>query len=229
MTQAEETITVIISNAERLLNDAIILKDAGSYRTSMALSILALEEVGKACLVKWKADGYISRDIIKDIRSGHVSKQRILGVYHWAKAIKDVVDNQKNKKLSQGQLEKLARKKSHKASIYTIHRAETGLYDGMKQMGFYTDIDDDLTVLDLQRDFKASDANFHISEAKEALGIIEASPIMHQVMADLYEGGEVHQFSKKRPNIFRDFLRDESRLLKSKRTGLASKDKDVGK
>lgn len=216
MTKIHESIAVIVGNAERLMNDAIILRDAESYRSSIALAILAMEEVGKACLIKWKADGYISRDIMKDIRSGHVSKQRILGVYYWAKSIKEVVDNQRNQNLGQARLEKLARKKSHKASIYVIHRAETGLYDGIKQMGFYTDIDDDLSVMDLGRDFKKSDADFHISEAKEALGIMKAPSIMHQVMADLYEGGEVHQFNKKRPAIFRDFVRDESRLLKSK-------------
>lgn len=181
----------------------------------MSLAILSMEEAGKACLIKWKADGYIKRDIMKDIRSGHVAKQRILGVFRWAKAIKDVVDGQKNRNLRQSRLEKLAQKRVHKKSMMTIHRAETGTYDGIKQTGFYTDIDDDLSVMMPYDSFSKADADFHIAEAFGALKIIESPAVMHSVMADLYESGEVHNFTKKRPAIFRDLIRDEARKARN--------------
>ena len=214
MTSQHISVETIMLNSRRLLDDAVILRDAQSYRTAISLAILSMEETGKACLVKWKFDGHIKRDITKDIRSGHVSKQRIFGVYHWAKAIREVVSSQKNPRLRQSRLEKMARKKAQIASIPIIHRAETGLYDGIKQLGFYIDIDDDLSVMQPFDIFNKANADFHISEARTAMTIIDAADIMHSVMADLYEGGEIHTFHKKRPAIFRELIQHESRKQK---------------
>src|ERR1700722_19990855 len=43
----------VISNAKRLLRDAVLLKDHERYASAYALAILGLEEIGKVILKRW--------------------------------------------------------------------------------------------------------------------------------------------------------------------------------
>jgi AbiV family abortive infection protein len=81
------TLTAVLENAERLLRDADILAAAGSYRTAVSLAVLSLEESGKACLIRWKTDGHLKRDISREICGGHIDKHQIFGAYKMVKAI----------------------------------------------------------------------------------------------------------------------------------------------
>jgi AbiV family abortive infection protein len=77
----------ILDNAERLLKDADLLAAAGSYRTAISLAVLSLEESGKACVIRWKAEGRIKRDITREVRRGHLDKHQIFGAYRMVKAV----------------------------------------------------------------------------------------------------------------------------------------------
>ena len=56
----------IVLNAQRLMLDAKLLAAHGSFQSAVSLAILSLEESGKACIVRWKRSGLITRDISKD-------------------------------------------------------------------------------------------------------------------------------------------------------------------
>src|SRR3981081_1143610 len=83
----DEVVLAIMDNAHRLLMDAKILEIRGRYQSAVSLAIVSLEESGKAGLVLWKREGLIPRDIFKDISTGHIFKQRILGTYFFTKAV----------------------------------------------------------------------------------------------------------------------------------------------
>ena len=44
---------MVISNAKRLVRDAVLLKDHERYASAYALAILGLEEIGKVILKRW--------------------------------------------------------------------------------------------------------------------------------------------------------------------------------
>jgi len=67
----------IIANAERLYADAIRMRTLGSHRTASSLFILAMEEAGKACLLRWVDHGYDRDKIFKELATGHIEKQLV--------------------------------------------------------------------------------------------------------------------------------------------------------
>src|SRR4051812_34700924 len=84
------TVGVIIENAERLYADGIRVRTLGSLRTASSLFILAMEEAGKACLVRWLDFGYDQEKILQEIRTGHVEKQLVYLAYIYIKCLKAV-------------------------------------------------------------------------------------------------------------------------------------------
>jgi len=69
--------TVIAENAVRLLEDAKHLQGHSSHRTATSLAILAIEEAGKACYVRWLEDGLIPHTDFHP-RLTHRDKQSLL-------------------------------------------------------------------------------------------------------------------------------------------------------
>ena len=62
----------VLGNAFRLMKDASILMDAGSYASAVALAFLGIEEIGKYLLAEWKA---LNPDFEYDLRRLHHAKQ----------------------------------------------------------------------------------------------------------------------------------------------------------
>jgi AbiV family abortive infection protein len=123
---------LIIENAERLFEDAKLLAAAGSYRTAISLAILSLEESGKACLVRWKKEGHIKRNIDREIRSGHIDKHHIFGAYRVVVALLSVgrivkrgQDDEPTDPASSGEL--IAKALNDKATMISNGTIETGL------------------------------------------------------------------------------------------------------
>ena len=58
---------MVISNAKRLVRDAVLLKDHERYASAYALAILGLEEIGKVILKRW--------DVPEKERRWHLPKQ----------------------------------------------------------------------------------------------------------------------------------------------------------
>jgi hypothetical protein len=80
--------------------DAKILESRGRYQSAVSLAVLSLEESGKACLVRWKRQGLITRDFFKDLHTGHIFKQRILGTYFFTKAAFETVFSEDGKEVN---------------------------------------------------------------------------------------------------------------------------------
>ena len=77
----QESIAAIESNAKRLLEDAKLLQKNDRYRTSFSIAILAIEEAGKACLLKWQDDGLLKNKLNRKDVLSHKSKQRIFATF----------------------------------------------------------------------------------------------------------------------------------------------------
>src|SRR5882672_3651424 len=123
-------VAAIMDNAHRLLTDAKILESRGRYQSAVSLAILSLEESGKSCLVRWKREGLINRDIFKDLHSGHIFKQRILGTYFFTKAAFETVFFEDGKEIAPEQdddeVVERGAKAGYKSAGTTLFIAESG-------------------------------------------------------------------------------------------------------
>ena len=54
-----EVVRTVLENARRLLSDAELLFENERYRSATALAILSMEEAGKACVIRWREEGFI--------------------------------------------------------------------------------------------------------------------------------------------------------------------------
>jgi AbiV family abortive infection protein len=187
-------VEVIVTNAERLLADARILNEKNSFASAVSLSVLSMEESGKACLLKWHHMGLLRRDIRKEIRSGHINKQRIFGAYNFAKAVLDsaffdssgkpIVPNVDDEAV----IERAA-KAGYESGASLMFIAEAGLLDFVKQRGFYVDLDDSLEISEPFGQLQQKDAARHIREAELALAMVRSPDQLHRGMAAIYEIG----------------------------------------
>jgi AbiV family abortive infection protein len=216
-----EVVHTVVENARRLLKDAELLFENERYRSAAALAILSIEESGKACVIRWREEGFISRNIQKDIRHFHFHKQRVLCCFLFSEEILvaseeyyDVpsnipkIEKKKNEfetekeyltyiwqkfvdRDNKDYLEFIAERSAKRAFEYALF-VETGTIDSFKQHCFYTDIDENLA---LHLPFGApdrDDAEECLSLAKTAVGIPLRSLMLQKMMAAVYEIGPIH-------------------------------------
>jgi AbiV family abortive infection protein len=193
----DEVVLAIMDNAHRLLMDAKILEGRGRYQSAVSLAILSLEESGKACLVRWKRGGLITRDIFKDLHTGHIFKQRILGTYFFTKAAFDAVFFETNGQSvipeDSDEVFERAAKVGYDGSARMLFYAESGSLDFMKMAGFYVDLNDKLEVISKGGDIEAGDAARHIRDAETAFEMAGAPERLHRGMAAVYESSKLRK------------------------------------
>src|SRR5258705_6046432 len=140
----DEVFIAIVLNAQRLMLDAKLLAAHGSFQSAVSLAILSLEESGKACIVRWKRIGLITRDISKDLYVGHIPKQRILGAYHFVKAAYEVAffdkDGNPVEPPDNDETVERAAKAGYKSGGRMIFFAESGALHFLKMAGFYGEL-----------------------------------------------------------------------------------------
>jgi AbiV family abortive infection protein len=195
-----------MNNAHRLLVDAKILESRGRYQSAVSLAILCLEESGKACLVRWKREGLITRDIFKDISTGHIFKQRILGTYFFTKAVYETAffdaDGQDIVPENVDEVFERASRAGFEKGAPMLFLAESGAMDFMKMAGFYVDLNDKLEVISKGGDIDAGDAARHIKDAETAFEMTQASPRLHRGMAAVYETGKPFKPRKRTRELY---------------------------
>lgn len=182
----------ILANSKRLLDDAQVLAARGSFRTAMALSILSLEESGKACLVRWKKAGHLANDITDDIRAMHIAKQRVLTVYKGLNAIRSVAvirrvgDQPQDRRMNAEAFTDLVRTTLAKSLVVPKSQAELGLLDYVKQSGFYVDLNENLETI--SPTIPATQEWFELlcEDAQDALRMAEAEDEDQFIMAVMY-------------------------------------------
>lgn len=145
----QQVIRMSLENAERFLNDATLLINNSSYGHAFALTILALEEIGKATYCNWAKNGFIriDNDFLKRLKS-HKTKQRVIKEIVKLAILKTEVDNHgKSKKrrkapiASESELNYILTKleSSQFKSVETFY----GELEKMKQLALYVDISED--------------------------------------------------------------------------------------
>ncbi len=215
----EETITEIESNAKRLLEDAIVLKNNKRHQSSCSIAILAIEEAGKACLLKWHHDGLLKQKLkLKEVLS-HTTKQKIISTFlmivSYNKALIELFEDESNIKIITSNvanenfdenpivdlLKKIIDPRNNEIYESVLDKvtetsnlsicAEHGALDWIKQLGFYTDIDENFITVKLNKDFMLdeSDAKYFIEVAKESISVIRKNK-MHPIMASIYQNNK---------------------------------------
>lgn len=187
----DEVVEQITANARRLLSDAKLLRTHGSFQSAVSLSILSLEESGKACLVRWKRAKLIERDISRDLYVGHINKQRIVGAYLFCRAVANVVHESGGRVPIESDIPDDLVERAAKAGYENGHKiitfAEIGALDFVKMAGFYVDLDPNLEILSRGLAMKVEDATKHIQDAELGIEMATASDVLHRMMAAVYE------------------------------------------
>ncbi|MDD1522114.1 MULTISPECIES: AbiV family abortive infection protein [Bradyrhizobium] len=187
----DEVVEEIVANARRLLSDAKLLAANGSYPTAVSLSVLSIEESGKACLVRWKRGGYLTRDITRDLRAGHIPKQRILGAYLFAKGVFAATDDVAD--ITPEVVRRASVAGYHAGGLMSFY-ADSGALDFMKMTGFYLDVDENLEPMRWATSIRLLDAEQHISDAEMAIVMATGEDRLHRAMALAYEQiGQLHK------------------------------------
>jgi AbiV family abortive infection protein len=199
----DEVVLAIMDNAHRLLMDAKILESRGRYQSAVSLAILSLEESGKACLVRWKREGLITRDIFKEINTGHIFKQRILGTYFYTKAAFETAFPDKGPEPGdEEEVVERAAKAGFEKGAPMMYLAESGAMDFMKMAGFYVDLNGKLEVISKGGNIDAGDAARHIKDAETAFEMTQASPRLHRGMAAVYDAGKRFKPRKRTREVY---------------------------
>jgi AbiV family abortive infection protein len=174
--------TVVIANAERLLQDANLLVDHTRFASAFALAVLGVEEVGKVILDIWGSAAPLSKPVVR--RSAHIRKQSavsslLLGSFAVTE-FGTVVDDA-NEELVEHVADafRLSREGRFMAQVHG------GALEKTKQLGLYRD--DWLTDASLHADqFSDADVNAILSIARRAIEVLDDARIMRTGRA-IYE------------------------------------------
>jgi AbiV family abortive infection protein len=214
----DEAVETIIANAERLLVDARTLADAEAYRTATALCILSFEESGKACLVYWQKAGFIS-DAIEQLRL-HNDKQRIFIAYRTIVAINKIgklvptEDSAEAIDFSDPAAFNAFQQVYYQHTGQDVASTNAGLDDYFKEHGFYTDIGDDLNLVQSLIPFERSTFDRYADRAVEALQMAKSPrDVQHQMAAVHASGAHPRLPAKTRKEFRKEVLQIVERLL----------------
>ncbi|MCH8846557.1 MAG: AbiV family abortive infection protein [Proteobacteria bacterium] len=215
----EDSIQSIELNAKRLLEDAKLLQENGRYKTSFSISILSIEEAGKACLLKWGKDGYLNEKLKRKDILNHKNKQKIFSTFvfidSFLRAILELCDDEEwmskvfneykvdkngqnpakhilkelTKEENKNYFELVCKKAGEKAHSLSI-TVESGGLDWLKQSGFYIDIDENLELVKAQQEFSIEDASEIIEFAERSISMIHKSDPLHVAMAAAYQANK---------------------------------------
>lgn len=195
---------LILQNAERILRDAKILFDVGSYATAGALACVSIEEAGKACLILWRDKGLTRRDITKDI-TNHAAKHRVFAGLKEAKSFVPLLGQKLERKEVEGRIFSQVLEPNRESNFL----AKLGAYDAFKQYGLYVDIDD-RAHFQPETLIHRGDVEYLIAEATLAVQLVREIPFVHLVACGMY-------FSEKAPARNPAMMRKIREMLASRR------------
>ncbi len=124
---------MVISNAKRLVRDAVLLKDHERYASAYALAILGLEEIGKVILKRW---GEPDKE-----RRWHLNKQMaVSSLVVMGDAMQRVRQEISDpSQLTPDVFERVARTVMESETGHFIATVSSKLLDGWKQFALYND------------------------------------------------------------------------------------------
>jgi AbiV family abortive infection protein len=187
--EISNTMAAVLSNAYRLLQDARLLARAERYRSATSLAVLSMEESAKACIILWRATGYIEREIQSDIRFGHINKHRLFAAYEIAKFFIRRFDAGLDQEAIKARVADESLADEMMSMMGRLVSAETGGFDLLKQSGFYVDANADLSLADPSTTIDQDICERTLEEASLAFEMAEQDPVLHSVMSGIYEMG----------------------------------------
>lgn len=127
----------ILENARRLVADVLLLVEHGRHATAFAVAVIALEEVGKIVLRRWRT---MDTPLTAKRRSLHLSKQCAVASLLVAARLSPQLHDGDRSRAALGRLVA----GSAAAFLVSVEgdwrlSAETGLIDRRKQAAFYRD------------------------------------------------------------------------------------------
>jgi AbiV family abortive infection protein len=191
----DETVSTIIANAKRLLDDANKLASVGSFRTAISLAVLSFEESGKACLVYWQKAGFIS-DAQERLKH-HIEKQRVFLSYRSVVAAAKFGKLSPTAPLSDYELKNVrafseAFSAEHNAQVFVdLLAINMNMNDYLKESGFYVDIDSDLNAVPSLTTFDRAQFEPQAQRAEDALEMARSPHDTQKFMATIH-AADVH-------------------------------------
>lgn len=215
MTDHKAFVAPIVENAARLLADAKIMLEAKSYRTATSLAVLAVEEIGKACLVYWKLHGFDDLSNQQIIKASHIQKQRVLAAYYFYKESMPIMEAGAEDMTGKELVHKMM--ETAPSKFFTIETAvKTGAFDTVKQLGFYVDLNDDLKPFSITAQMGEIDAVQQIAEAEIAMTILDEGERAHFFISLIYRQDLVDEFAGKHAKIRRAIMQKHEESLTEK-------------
>ena len=182
--------TAIIANAARLLKGAKLLLDHGRYASAFALSVLALEEIGKVVLDLWGRPEAPPKPSQRP--SAHVRKQAAVSSLLLAESVtKEWGDLVNTEPSSEALVERVARSMYHSEPGRFHWIVGIGAIDKTKQFSLYRD--DWFEIAGLSADqFEGDDVARVLERCRLAVAVVGDKRIM-RVGKAVYETGFIRQ------------------------------------
>ena len=183
----------ILDNARRLVADALLLVEHGRHATAFAVAVIALEEVGKIVLRRWRT---MDTPLTVRRRSLHLSKQCAVASLLVAARLRPQLHDGDRSRAALGRLVAAS------AATFLVSAegdwqlsAEAGLVDRKKQAALYQDEGS----VDAMRwnGFMAADALLLVGHCRAALDAVDDFPVM-ELARSVFEMG-----AKRRPTMAR--------------------------
>lgn len=206
-----EKVSEIKKKAEHLIRDANLLFESASHDTALSLSVLAIEECGKAFIILWTEQGKLETAKLKNYLLSHNCKQRVYTSYLFAKKVMDQVKEDFDN-LFTGQvpylvwdnlLEKIGQA-DYSAPLQQALLTEIGFQEKAKQSGFYVEVEDvaDVPSFSLSK----SAVEIAIGNSRGALSMFEAPEEVLAAAAEIFKRGPQYKFGPNKTQKLKDFI-----------------------
>lgn len=164
--------SLIIQNAKRLLDDAVMLFENDRHASAFALAVLSLEETGKFLLREWqRSDSRFGADLKR--HGFHKVKQAVVGSLYLSKAAceANALFHDNGDDVTDEQVAHVARAMYEAKERDFLKYAFDGVIDKTKQCAFYLDewgLSQNVTPFDFSR----TDSDRAIEQARYALSLV---------------------------------------------------------
>jgi AbiV family abortive infection protein len=165
----KESRTLVIENSARLIRDAKLLVDHSRFASAFALSVLAVEEIGKVILDIWNSASPLSKPVRR--RTAHIRKQAAIGSLLLASfAVREFGDQDDGSEVTDEMVERVSSAFRDSKEGRFLSHVESGMLEKTKHIGMYRD--DWLTELSLHAEqFDETDVTAIFDKARLAISV----------------------------------------------------------
>lgn len=176
--------TLVIENAARLLRDAKLLADHTRFASAFALAVLGVEEIGKVVLDIWARGAPLPKPVLR--RTSHIRKQAAVGsLLVAAFAVKQFGGLDAEVPITDDLIRRISEAFQASPEGQFLAHIQSGILEKTKHVGIYRD--DWLTPASLHADqFNNADVTSMFDAARRAIANIDDAQVMRTGRA-IYE------------------------------------------